>query len=74
MRNILWGRGVEWEPHFVRKDSNDERKRWLLLVAAEAIVLFDLSKQKTSKRTKHKRNNLNIFLVISRHDCKKKRW
>ena len=51
------------------------RKIWLLLVAAEAIVPFDFiktNKKHLRNKTKHKRNNLNIFLVISRNDCNKK--
>lgn len=47
----------------------------VILVAAEAIVPFDFiktNKKHLRNKTKHKRNK-NIFWVISRNDCKKKR-
>lgn len=47
----------------------------VILVAAEAIVPFDFiktNKKHLRNKTKHKRNK-NIFWVISRNDCKKKK-
>ena len=47
----------------------------VILVAAEVIVPFDLiktNKKHLRNKTKHKRNK-NIFWVISRNDCKKKK-
>lgn len=47
----------------------------VILVAAEAIVPFDFiktNKKHPRNKTKHKRNK-NIFGVISRNDCKKKK-
>lgn len=47
----------------------------VILVAAEAIVPFyfiKTNKKHLRNKTKHKRNK-NIFWVISRNDCKKKK-
>ena len=47
----------------------------VILVAAEAIVPLDFiktNKKHLRNKTKHKRNK-NIFWVISRNDCKKKK-
>ena len=47
----------------------------VILVAAEAIVPFDFiktNKKHLRNKTKHKKNK-NIFWVISRNDCKKKK-